>query len=318
MYLLGIVWATGAVYYDAPLPNEGDWGRSLLAIGYALVMLLTMVALGSGWRRFLGWTISMGIVAIPWSLKAPSSRTDWKPGGARLPSAHVEGTSVTFHNFRHFQYDPKGKTNERWESRTVDLSKLKGLDFVHHELPNSPLAHPLLSFDFGEDGHIAFSVEIRYREGQAFSPLRGLDKQYDLIYLAGDERDFFQERALVRSEPVRLYRLIYPLERIREIFHETIAAMNALRSKPRFYNSLTANCTTSYLRQAPDGKRPNFDYRIILNGFMESLLYERGVIATDGLSLEKLVQRASINDAAEKAREDPAFSRRIREGRPGF
>ncbi len=94
--------------------------------------------------------------------------------------------------------------------------------------------------------------------------------------------------------------------------------MNALQENPRFYNSLTANCTTSYLRQASTGKRPAFDYRIILNGFMESLLYERGVIVTDGLPLEELIRRASINEAAGKAREDPAFSERIREGLPGF
>ena len=117
---------------------------------------------------------------------------------------------------------------------------------------------------------------------------------------------------------MRLYRLTYPLERIREIFHETITAMNALREKPRFYNILTANCTTSYLRQASTGKRPAFDYRIILNGLMESLLYEREVIATEGLSLHELKTRASINEAAREARKDPEFSTRIREGRPGF
>ena len=94
--------------------------------------------------------------------------------------------------------------------------------------------------------------------------------------------------------------------------------MNGLREEPRFYNSLTANCTTSYIRQASAGKRPRFDYRIILNGFMESLFYERGLIAAEGLSLEDLVEQASINEAAREAREDPAFSNRIREGRVGF
>ena len=94
--------------------------------------------------------------------------------------------------------------------------------------------------------------------------------------------------------------------------------MNGLREEPRFYNSLTANCTTSYIRQASAGTRPRFDYRIILNGFMESLFYERGLIAAEGLSLEDLVEQASINEAAREAREDPAFSNRIREGRAGF
>ena len=316
LYLVGIAWASGAIYYDAPLSREGD--RLLLTIGYALVVLLMLVALGSPRLRFLWWMLSMGIVVIPWSLKNPGFQPDWKPGGSRLPSAVVEGSSVTFQNLRHFQYDEAQQTTERWESRTVDLSKLEALDFVHHELGDSQLAHPLLSFDFGDDGHIAFSVEIRYRNGQDFSPVQGLYKQYDLIYLVGDERDFLQERALVRDEPVRLYRLTYPLERVLEIFHETSGAMNSLRENPRFYNTLTTNCTTSYLRQSPARKRPRFDYRIILNGMMESLLYEREVIATEGLSLSELKTRASINEAAREARKDPEFSTRIREGRPGF
>ena len=318
VYLLGIAWASGAVYYDAPLPDAGKWDRALLALGYALIVLLTMLALGSRRRRFLGWVVAISLIAVPWFLKKPVQQADWKPTASRLPLALKEGNTVTFHNFRHFDYDDTGKPTERWESRTVDLSKLEGLDFVHHALGNGLLAHPLLSFNFGDDGRIAFSVEARFRKGQEFSPLQGLYKQYNLVYLVGDERDFLKDRAIVRNEPVRLYRLTYPLERIREIFLETIETMNGLREEPRFYNSLTANCTTSYIRQASAGKRPRFDYRIILNGFMESLFYERGLIAAEGLSLEDLVEQASINEAAREAREDPAFSNRIREGRAGF
>ncbi len=318
VYLLGIAWASGAVYYDSPLPDADNWDRALLALGYALIVLLTMLALGSRRRRFLGWVVSISLVAVPWSLKKPVQQADWKPTASRLPLALTEGSTVTFHNFRHFDYDDTGKPTERWESRSVDLSKLEGLDFVHHALRDGMLAHPLLSFNFGDDGRIAFSVEARFRKGQEFSPLRGLYKQYSLIYLVGDERDFLKDRAIVRNEPVRLYRLTYPPERIREIFLETIETMNGLREKPRFYNSLTTNCTTSYIRQAPAGKRPRFDYRIILNGFMESLFYERGLIAAEGLSLKDLVDQATINEAAREAREDPAFSDRIREGRAGF
>ena len=318
VYLLGIIWASGAVYYDAPLPSDSGLDRSLLAGGYALVVLLTLVALGSRRRRFLGWIVAMALVAVPWALKKPIRQADWEPTCSRLPSATIEGDLVTFHGFRNFDYDDEGKPTERWETRVVDLSKLEGLDLAHHVLKQDLLAHPLLCFDFGDEGHVAFSVEVRYRKGQEFSPLRGLYKQYNLIYLVGDERDLLHERAIVRKEPVRLYRSTYSPERIREMFRETVAAMNALQETPRFYNSLTANCTTSYITQAPPGKWPRFDYRIILNGLIESLLYERELIATDGLSFKELVRRAAINEAAKEAHGDPSFSARIREGRPGF
>ena len=318
VYLLGIAWASGAVYYDAPLPAESGVDRTFLAGGYALVVFLTLLALGSRRRRFLGWVAAIALVAVPWSLKKPVQHPDWKPAWKRSPSATIEGDLVTFHDFRNFDYDLQGGVTERWETRVMDLSKLKGLDFAHHALEHDLLAHSLLCFDFGDQGQIAFSVEVRYRKGQEFSPLRGLYKQYNLIYLVGDERDFLRERATIRNEPVRLYRSTYPLERVREMFQETVAAMNTLNETPQFYHTLTANCTTSYIKQAPPGKRPRFDHRIILNGLMESLLYEREVIATDGLPLEDLVRRATINEAAREAHEDSAFSARIREGRPGF
>ncbi len=318
VYLLGIAWASGAVYYDAPLPAESGVDRTFLAGGYALVVFLTLLALGSRLRRFLGWIAAIALVAVPWSLKKPVRQADWEPAWSRMPSASTTGDLVTFHNFRNFDYDLQGGVTERWETRVADLSKLEGLDLAHHVLKQDLLAHPLLCFDFGDQGQVAFSVEVRYRKGQEFSPLRGLYKQYNLIYLAGDERDFLRERATVRKESVRLYRSTYPLERVREMFRETVAAMNTINETPQFYHTLTANCSTSYIKQAPPGKRPRFDHRIILNGLMESLLYEREVIATDGLPLEDLVRRATINEAAREAHKDPAFSARIREGRPGF
>jgi len=69
VYLLGIVWASRTIYYDVPLPSDRGLDRGLLAGGYALAVLLTLVALGSPLRRFLGWVVAIALVAIPWLLK---------------------------------------------------------------------------------------------------------------------------------------------------------------------------------------------------------------------------------------------------------
>ena len=94
--------------------------------------------------------------------------------------------------------------------------------------------------------------------------------------------------------------------------------MNQLKTTPRFYHTVLANCTTSYLTQAPPEKRARFDYRIIANGRIESLLYERRAIERHGLSFQDLLEQSTINEAAKKAHDDPAFSARICEDRPGF
>jgi len=64
---------------------------------------------------------------------------------------------------------------------------------------------------------------------------------------------------------------------------------------------------------AARGQPSPFDWRILLNGRLDELLYERQAFQSD-LPFAELKSRAHINDAARAAGDDPAFSRRIRVG----
>lgn len=48
---------------------------------------------------------------------------------------------------------------------------------------------PIMSFDFGKNQHLAFSIEARYKAGQTYSAILGFFRQYELIFNAADERD---------------------------------------------------------------------------------------------------------------------------------
>jgi hypothetical protein len=316
VYLCGLAWATGAIYFDGPVRHDN--GNAVLAASYLILALLFLAGLTRPLRRFTGWILAMAVVVVPWSTIRPTDEGDWPPQWRRTGWAKIDGDHITFKNLRNFDYALDGTVTERWEDRTVRLSRLRGLDLFHHAFEGDLLAHPVLSFDFAEDGHVAFSVESRRRKGERFVPLAGLYKRYGLICLAGDERDFIRERATFRDEPVRLYRSTFDQAKVLTMFLNTIAALNELHKAPRFYNTITANCTTSYRAQAAVADRSWFDYRLLLNGRIESLFYERGALVTDGLPLDQLVERASINEAAMAAHDDPEFSARIREGRPGF
>jgi hypothetical protein len=63
--------------------------------------------------------------------------------------------------------------------------------------------------------------------------------------------------------------------------------------------------------------RAPWDWRILVNGFGDKMLYERGVLAGN-LPFADLKRQARINDAARAADVDPDFSERIRVGRAGF
>jgi hypothetical protein len=91
-----------------------------------------------------------------------------------------------------------------------------------------------------------------------------------------------------------------------------------LADRPEFYHLLTNSCTINIIRYAnAAGRKGGFDYRHLLNGFIDSYLYHSGRVDTT-LPFDELRRRSLINAAAEAADSapEPQFSRRIRVGLP--
>jgi hypothetical protein len=103
----------------------------------------------------------------------------------------------------------------------------------------------------------------------------------------------------------------------RQRFLEYLATLNAMHARPRWYNVLTTNCTTSIRTQHAVTQRQPWDWRILLNGLGDEMLYEHGALA-GGLPFAQLKERAHINEAARAANDAPDFSEGIRAGRPAF
>lgn len=312
-------WAFGALWFDCPIATSGHpiaWAYLL-----GVLILLALWARGRKWAS-VGALLLAVLVALWWGLLQPSNERNWQSDVSREPWADVNGDLVTIHNMRNFDYRPEEKTGEinpRWETRTVRLSQLTGLDAFLNFWGVSWMAHPILSFQFKDAPPIAFSIETRKEKGEAYSALGGLYRQYELVYIVGDERDLVRVRTNYRmGEDVYLYRTTLPQEYVRERFLEYIRSMNELHAHPRWYNAITANCTTSIRSQRSIAARSPWDLRILLNGRIDEMFYERGMLVTDGLTFPELRRRALINAAAKEADQDPEFSRRIRTGIPGF
>jgi hypothetical protein len=89
-----------------------------------------------------------------------------------------------------------------------------------------------------------------------------------------------------------------------------------MRVHPRFYNTLTTNCTTTILmhtRVHPES--PPLSWKVLLSGYVPDYLYELGRIDTAKpfTELEKL---SRVNERAHAADTDASFSQRIRQGLP--
>lgn len=340
MGALAIAWACGAIYFDGPLHSSG--GNAALAL-FWLALVLSVACSGLFARRLLlvaraCWLASLrgrlaAILALwlavlfPWLAIRPTGERDWPAQWAQTASAEVVDDEVTLHNVRHFSYQAGGGTDEaiastavaHWETRQVHLSNLQGVDLFLTYWGSPFIAHSIVSFDFGVDGHVAFSVETRADRSQAYSPIAGLYRQYELIYVVADERDVIRLRTSYRKgEEVYLYRLKIAPDAARIRFKEYLAKINALHSAPEFYNVITANCTTSIRAQIAAADRLPLNWRLLLNGTMDAWLYHSGALKPDGLSFNELKERAHINPQAKAAGDASDFSERIRWGVPGF
>lgn len=307
-------WASLAIYY-ANLPDSIKAAAGLL---FGLGSLLVLIWVHP-WRRAVAVFIAgFAIVLIWWLNIPPSNNGDWQPDVAVLPYATINGDSVTMHNIRNCDYQTETDYTVRHYDKTFNLADLKSLDLflIYWGSPN--IAHTMISFGFGGNDYVCFSVETRKQKGQAYSAIKGFFKQYKLIYVVADERDVVRLRTNHRHEDVYLYRLKVKPEKAKQVFLDYLGEVNRLKETPEWYNALTSNCTTNIREHtAPYNPHAKLDWRILINGYVDEFIYEQGFLYQE-LPFSKLRSLSHINDRAMAADQDPCFSERIRTDLPGF
>ncbi len=308
------LWGALALYYS-DLPGEPL--RIGLAAAFALGTLLAFVCLRNRWQALLGFGIAFGLLLAWWSSIAPSNQRDWQPEVAVLPSASRDGDLVTLHNIRNFDYRTEQDFVPRYYDRTFDLRQLDAVDLIAVYWMGDAIAHIMVSFGFAGD-QVAISIETRKERGEAYSSIKGFFKQYELIYLVGDERDLIRVRTNYRrpEEEVYVYRTRARPENARRLFLEYVDKINQLKERPEFYNTLTTNCTTDVwlLVRALSDQLP-LDWRVLLSGYFPEYAYAQGSLDT-ALPFEQLRSQSLVNAKAHAADREPDFSRRIRIGLP--
>jgi hypothetical protein len=257
----------------------------------------------------------LGVIAW-WISISPSHDRPWRPEVAVMPRAFVDGDRVHITGVRNFTYRTRDDFTVRYEEREISLSHLTGLDFYVSYWSEGPVGHTFLSFIFDNAPPLSISIETRPEVGEGFAPIASLFKQFELIYVVGDEQDLVGVRANHRNETVYLYRLNTSLADARRLLLIYLARINELADRPEFYHLLTNSCTINIIRYAnAAGREGRFDIRHLLNGLIDSYLYHSGRVNTS-LPFEELRRRSLINEAAHAANGAPDFSERIRAALP--
>jgi hypothetical protein len=310
--VLLIAWATLAIYYSN-LPSVGL--RIALAISFAIlaIWLLWLSRNRRGSVVFI--VLFLGVVAW-WLSISPSHDRPWRPEVAVMPRATIDGDRVRITGVRDFEYRSLNDFTTRYEDREIQLSHLTAVDFFVSYWSKGLVAHTFVSFIFDNAPPLSISIETRPQVGQAFNPIGSLFKQFELIYVVGDERDLVRVRTNYRKEAVYLYRLNSSPDDVRRLLMVYLKRINELADQPEFYHLLSNSCTINIIRYAnAAGRTGRFDIRHVFNGLIDNYLYYSGRMETT-LPFGELRRRSQINEAAQAADDAPDFSERIRASLP--
>jgi hypothetical protein len=248
------------------------------------------------------------------SKKYPSNERDWSHDQKILPLVEFNGNKIIVKNVRHITYQTSTDYSVIRNNREYDLDMLKKVwIFLVHFTGYKFAAHTFLSFEFENGNFVCVSVEIRKKKGEKYSAVKGLFRQFELMYVIADERDVVRLRTDHHKDNVFLYPLKLSKKQSQELFCDMLKRANTLAKKPEFYHSISNACfgnIVTHLNGVLPQKLP-FDHRVFLPENADKYLYDFELIDTE-LPFSKIREKHKINAFAEKYADDPEFSRKIR------
>jgi hypothetical protein len=304
------LWATLAIYYSN-LPWEP--ARIVLAAVFAAFSIWALWVTRRP-RMELAFA-SLLLLVIAWEISIPPSLDrEWRADVAVLPRATIDGDRVRIAGVRDFHYRSTTDFDVRYVEREVRISRITGVDFFisYWGREDGPVAHTFVSFTFDDAEPLAVSIEARPEVGESYDPIASIFKQFELIYIAGEERDIVGLRTTHRNEAVFLYPIRTTPEAARRLFLVYMLRINELSRRAEWYALLKSNCTLNIVRYARSaGLESAFNVRHYLNGWVDRYLYQRGLVNTS-LPFAELRARSRIRETAGPEDDAAAFSRRIR------
>ena len=311
------LWTLGAVYFMVGGSRSVSGGLAALAY-----LVLTAVILWRFRSHAWIWVLCTFALGALWFLRVqPRTDRDWRPEVARMPTAEFHGDKVTIRNVRNFRYRTEDDFDIDYYDKEYDLDDLESVDLVMcYWDGNTAIAHTMLSFGFKGGEYLCLSVEIRREKGENWGGLPGIYKQFEILYILADERDIINLRTGYRGEDLYLYRMRIGPADIRLYLEATLRLCNKLSREPEFYDTLEYNCTSALTHMAgelwPEDRRPR-GLKSLLNGRADQDAYHREHL-DQALPFEELRERSYITPVGRRLKDDPDFSRKLREGLPGL
>ncbi len=306
LVLLGLIWLA---------VDAHTMGRRLqvlrgLVIGAGVV---AAVGLWVGWRDQVALAAVLAAAGfLIWYLtRIPRHDRAWIPEVAYGATAEI-GEMVRLHNVRRFRWTAKNKYDERWDEWLLDPEAITSVDLVMAIWSSPLIAHTMVSFGFADGRHLVFSGETRRQKGDRFTITGGFFRRFELVMLAADERDVIHLRTDIRRENVSLYPVLMEPAARKALFLAFLQQGNDLVTQPKWYNTVTTNCTTVPFEIVKTiAPRLGYDWRLLLSGHLPGFLHKLGVLPPG--TMAELNARGVLPVSGDDGQDDAAYSRALRE-----
>lgn len=231
----------------------------------------------------------------------PRNDRDWYGYLSHTTDVELSGDYFSVTPVSTWSYSPDGGAVEAYAAAAYDLSDLRRVWFMLEPQPGSQLAaHTLLLFEFEGDRLLGLTIEARRERNEDYSALRGAFNAFELAYLWGTARDFLTRRVVMLDHEVFLYPVNITHEQALALLTNLLRRTEALERQPRYYNTITSNCTNELAKAAGLNWAPAY----VLTGRSDEYLFRRGIIP--GGRFEQTHARSDMTDFVRALNAAPA------------
>lgn len=229
------------------------------------------------------------LLAVIISAREPSLDRTWDEDVRVLtPVTWQPDGRVRLEQVREWQYTRDAVVSKAYRSVAFDPADVQGLWLYEQELGlGGRIAHTFLVFEFpesyGDDRWLGISVETRRELGETYSIVGGMMRRFELTHIWAREDDLVRRRVEFLDYPLTRFRVTVDREYLTHIFRRMVDETADLAVRPRWYNTLTTNCTSaliSYVNEIQPGAIPRHR-SFALTGLAAEYLAELGYVDLD-------------------------------------
>lgn len=154
---------------------------------------------------------------------------------------------ISIENIRNLHYHSEFVYDIDYYDQTFCLDDIETatIGFVHFS-KTILIVHAFIKFDFKDNNHVVFSVELRKRKGQKFSFWKNIFPYCEIMYVIANEHDVVDLRVKHRkSESIDLFRLSLKTVQLQQLFSDMCVRANKLQLEPEFFSLFFNNCTSN-------------------------------------------------------------------------